>query len=402
MEQELERLGLDEDLAALILEEAYTKVVNPGSHVLLLPISVVLRVLKDGGADEEALSLGLRQAVEKLRPHGSTILMGESLLSLARATRGYEDSEVTLPLVLEAIKVFHEIKADKRMGRAYLDLGIILKDDERFYDALRAFELASEICGSQNDPGGLAVSYYFRAIICRALRQEFEALQLLNEAEDTLPTTATHAEDRWKKRILAERAFNRLTLGRDDEALGDIKKWLDVDAEDFYPYYCLGNIYERRGDDRRALEDYCKAVFKLSQWVLGIRTDRFRRVRRTRSDFIIRQSLRASLTTRRPDIALALLELANTGSMSLRAIGDVAEQQQDMEALSQLNAQMGDLSRIAVQAVADHDDTAIRECQAQADWLVAEREFLSDNAVTAPAGIGDMEVLSARIRSAVP
>jgi CHAT domain-containing protein len=88
--------------------------------------------------------------------------------------------------------------------------------------------------------------------------------------------------------------------------------------------------------------------------------------------------------------------------MSLRAIHDSAEQQLDEAALSQLNAQTSDLSRTATRAVADRNDDAILECQAQADWLVAEREFLSDQGETATAGIEDVEALSARIRSAVP
>src|SRR5262249_9701918 len=123
---ELQRFGLSGDLAAAVLKKEATEVVSFAAPVILVPIDYFKTSL--AGFGEENLGLGLRHTVELLRPHGPSQLLGETLLSLARASRMNEPLETRLEWILEALAAFRAVKADRRLGRAYIDLATNLKD----------------------------------------------------------------------------------------------------------------------------------------------------------------------------------------------------------------------------------------------------------------------------------
>src|SRR4051812_14336520 len=121
LQEELQRFGLSGDLAAAILKKEATEIVSFSSPVILLPM-VYFGTSLTSGFGEETLGLGLRHTVQLLRPHGPSQLLGETLLSLARASRRNESPETRLEWILEALVAFRQLNADRRLGRAYIDL----------------------------------------------------------------------------------------------------------------------------------------------------------------------------------------------------------------------------------------------------------------------------------------
>src|SRR5208282_1571076 len=108
-----------------------------------------------------------------------------------------------LEWILEGLRAFRAVKANRRLGRGYIDLATNLKDGKDYYDALHALEEAERCCASNNDGGGIAAARYHRAHIYRLIGQPLEALRGLALALDALP--AGRIANSWRNQICSER-----------------------------------------------------------------------------------------------------------------------------------------------------------------------------------------------------
>jgi CHAT domain-containing protein len=376
LEREINTLGHSTGLDAIILKQEATQVISFASEVILLPSPYRWSWINNC-FNEETLGLGLRQTVQLLRPHGPSLMLGESLLSLARASRMTEPLETRLEWILEGLRAFRAMKSRHRMGRGYIDLAINLKDGEDYYDALYAVDEAERLCADSNDEGGVAAARYHRAHIYRMIGQPLEALRGLALALDSLPNGEN--ANLWRNQIRSERIFNNLTLERFDDALQDIDAWIASGEEHYFPFFYRGEIFERRGNLRDALRDYSVAVIHLAQNILKNQSDRFRRINASANRFRFERALRVALDLGEKDSVLSLLEMMNTGGRAIQA-------QQTLK--SSLNNSEGELDHIR-NAVAELKTDALKvlmsgkayapelvACQDRADLLLANRDLL--------------------------
>ena len=400
MNQELLEIGLEGKLVALILKEEALKVVGYGSPVVLIPVDILLKSgVQDRLLDEESFTLGLRLTIEQLRPHGPTLLLAESLLSLARASRRYIGIENRLELALEAIDILKRCDVEFELGRAYLDLGVILKDSDLLYDALFVFNLAICMCSEQQDLGGVSAGYYQRANISRMLAQQYEALQMLDQADQHLPSLDSVRN--WEKQILSERIFNLMELNRLEDALPHVNSWIALNDGMNTPHFIRGQINMRSGNHHQAMEDFCEASLLLSREILHRHSERFQRVDRALNRSIFESSFLAAVHEDEPLIALTLLELANTGGMGLPVEQAGEEKSFEAEAAQDLTKQAWQLSQQANQAFLSQDINSLAQFQEQADWLVSQWEYLSSQGSSIPGGIEDVRQAGSRLISAL-
>src|SRR5262245_47832701 len=72
MRQDLRRLGLDDDLGILIMRQNVGDLIGYVSSMVVLPMEILEQaIVADHGLSPEALSLGVAQVVDRLRPHGA-------------------------------------------------------------------------------------------------------------------------------------------------------------------------------------------------------------------------------------------------------------------------------------------------------------------------------------------
>jgi hypothetical protein len=408
LEEELSRVGLQDDLFAIVQKDGPSAITNFGAPVMLLPMSLIHQMTDRDGLDAELMASGLKTSIEILRPHGHTALLAESLLSLARTLRSYGHLEERLQLTLEAIAILQEISARPRLPRAYLDLGSILKDGNLLYDALRAFELASGSSDVGQNDGLHSACHYHKAVICRRLGLETEALAELKRAQEAIPK-ANVSLDHWIQQIASERLFNNLALGRDEEALEDIAKWIasqgkaapSGDAR-WSPYFHRAQIREHSGDAEGAMEDYWIAAVRGSEQVLDYESDRFRRSERTRLNFVFENSLRVALATNRMELAFGLLELSVTGGLPFDAIEEPEMSEVNQKARERLNEELHRLVNAAQRALIERRQEDLIRCQEDADWVLAQDRLLSHSIRTGPVDREQLEGLAAKIRSKLP
>lgn len=400
LQRELARIGLGNDLFALTMKTETDEVITLGAQVVLLPIAFLETMTHDQSLGEETMTLGLRQAVEFLRPHGPTLLLAESLLSLARATRGYVSHENELELVLEAIGILQSLDTGRRLGRAFLQLGMILRDAGQYYHALHAFENARQVCTIQQDSGGLSAIDYNRAFVCRSLRQNIEALQLLTQAENELPHVRAAAS--WQKQILSERIFNLMQLRRADEAMSLVDTWIAQQDGQYVPYLVRGDIHTQRGEPVSALQDYCEAALALSRGILSRRTERFQRFDRGRHQAIFDRSLAAALQTGEAEIAMVLLELANTGGLGLQNPGGEEPSAETLQKKQDLRRRAGEVTAEALIPESNPDAAVLARLQERADWLVSEWEFLNAGQRRIPTSFENIRQTAQQIIHSLP
>jgi CHAT domain-containing protein len=379
LEEDLGRIGLGNDLVALIMKPNATRVPSFSPSVLILPQNVLISSIEGSNVlGAEAITLGLRQSIDKLRPHGPTILLGETLLALSRSSRVYDSSDTVLDLILEAMNVFREVGANRRMGRAYIDLSTFLQDRGEYYDALRALDLGHAMSASEADFGAVSANLYRRSTICRRLDLEFEALRLLDEAIGALPESGIPS--RWRLQILSERVANRLSLDENDDVVADIDELIRGGVNISAPLTYRARIAEHEGRRDTALDDYCHAAVAASIEILTNRTARFQRVDRSRLDFVFQEALRSALAANEAHTALALIELSNTAGAALQRLRDVAEV--DQVAIAELKAEAQRVAIDALSALTSGRRDAISDVGEIAEWIVAQRAFLRYRSVT--------------------
>jgi tetratricopeptide (TPR) repeat protein len=407
LEEELKRINLQGHLCALYIQDKSSSILGVGMRVIILPTSHLYQGLKKDHLSLELLASGLQESIKHLRPHGDTALLAESLLGLSTALQSFTNVEFRLQLILEAVVILRRLNARHRLSRAYIYLGSILKQGNRHYDALRAFELAGDFSEESWDQGVLSASYYHRAGISRNLGLNVEALALLKKAEYTAHKKDGSADD-WLLQLSSERIINDLALGRQDEALNEIQDWIksmgdEPTGNDYWiPYFHRAEIQERSGEIEGALEDYCTAAIMASQQILASESERFRRSGRTRLNFLFETALRVALTTHRPELAFGLLELSKTGGLTRNPAED--QDVSEIEgAVVRLGKELRGLVHEASDAVIDKGQReAVLRCQEHADWLLTRNELLSLSSSGAPVSREYLESLAARVRAALP
>jgi tetratricopeptide (TPR) repeat protein len=354
----------------------------------------------------------MKTSVEKLRPHGPTVLLAESLLTLARSLRSYGGLEDRLQLILEAITILQQLDARRWLSRAYTDLGAILKEGviegETLYDALRAFELATDLAAESEDEGLLSTCHYQVATICRRLGLHLEAIALLQKADECIPKVDLSL-DRWRRQIASERLFNNLALGRREDATRDVEEWIrslrDGDASGdghWMPFFHRGELREDAGDVDGALDDYCTAAVGASKQILENVSDRFRQTDRSRLNFVFETSVRVALRSHRPELAFGLFELAMTGGLALHPGVEPAEGVAG-SARARLREELAILVDEAQELVVDRGsrDRLLR-CQQRADWLLTQNAILSVPGKVDAITRERLEGLATRVRAKLP
>ena len=205
------------------------------------------------------------------------------------------------PEGIEAIAILQQLDARHWLSRAYSDLGAILKEGviegEMLYDALRAFELATDLAAESEDEGLLSTCHYEVATICRRSGLHLEAIALLQKADECIPKVDLSL-DRWRQQIASERLLNNLALGRREDATRDVEEWIrslrDGDASGdahWMPFFHRGELREG-AEDVDVLEDYCTAAVVASKQILEKISDRFRQTDRSRLNFVFETSVR--------------------------------------------------------------------------------------------------------------
>jgi CHAT domain-containing protein/tetratricopeptide (TPR) repeat protein len=373
LEAELHRFGLSGDLAAAVMKKEAIELVSFASPIILLPIDFFDPVVTSG-FDAETLGLGLRHTIQLLRPHGPSQLLGETLLSLARASRMNESLETRLEWILEALAAFRRLNADRRLGRAYVDLATNLKDGHDYYDALYALDEAERYCIGNEDDGGIAAARYHRAHIYRMLGHPLEALHALASALRTLP--AGSRAERWRNQIRSERVFNNLILERFDAALDDLNAWIGSGDTNYFPLLYRGEVFERRGNFKDALHDYCRAAIRFADDIVRMRSDRFRRISASEGRFRFERALGVALDLEERDSALSLLELINTGGRAILPPGRPTSPG-DLEAVGRIRQGSAALLSDALAAVASGNAETLAACQNRADLLLSEHDLLA-------------------------
>ena len=401
LRRDLRTIGLPSELMALEFKNETLLGLAP--PVLLVPVSHVPALMRSGRLNPESVAIGLRESVEALRGSEPTTLLAESLLALARATRSYEGLEERLRLALEAVQIFRDLGRERRLARAYIDVGDILKQAEITYDALRAFELGVALALKHGDMGAAAAGRYHSAVICRSLGLAAEALHLLESAHAGLATRTV--PDEWAQRIRSESVINLITLGQDDEALAQLDQWLAEPPKFYGPWLYRADLRRRRHGAAAALSDYVQAAVSAAAEISSSTSERFRRLDRERLDSVFGAALSAAVAADQADLTFGILELANSGAAMAARLsnGNVEEGQALVEsAQRELREEAKALAEAASAAVAGRRLGELHELNDRADWLVAHSDFLTRAPSDAGLTAEDVESWAARVRSALP
>jgi CHAT domain-containing protein len=394
---ELHRIGLDADLGAFVLKPSATSTVRLTGELILLPMNFLKAAFSEHKQlDHEFLAMGLRGSIALLRPHGATLLLAESLLSLSRCTRGYVSLEASLELTVEAMKVLRACAATHRMARAYLELAINLKDGNAVYDALSSLDQSVALGRKNDDPGVVAAAHYEQGAICRRLGIAVAALDYFASAKHILPALAGGAE--WVERISSEETACQIELGREVDALHTIQSWIEAGATTHRPYMYRGDIKARNGDAARALDDYIDGCIVAGRAVRTSVSDRYRRTDTRRAAEIFDRGVVAAVIANQPEMAFGLAELANAGSSPFEPIAEDSTPASN----PMLEGQADLLVARAQEARSSNDLGRLQACQEDADWLIGQADLMR-RPKAEPAISRDVLVSwSSRLQAALP
>jgi molecular chaperone DnaK (HSP70) len=81
------------------------------------------------------------------------------------------------------------------------------------------------------------------------LRQK--ALDHFRKAAELSPNNPTH---------LANYGYQLIEFGKVDEAISKIRQAVSLDSEYYFPYYCLGLAYRKKGDEGQAIREFRRAL----------------------------------------------------------------------------------------------------------------------------------------------
>ena len=397
LSDELHRLKLPEGMDVIMMKTEVLESLEMTPPILILPSEFIVKLFNlNEHAYHELLSTHLPKIIDFLRPQGQTLLLAYSLLNLSRSWRNFNSITARSSLVIEAIQIFKQLKGKKRLGRAYLDLAVILKDTEHFYDALFTLSLSEKESEKDEDYFAMSCAWYHRSVVCRSLGHYIEAIYFLNRSEQYLSNKT--GSELWIKRIVNERIPNQIYLDRFADAKKDCYRLLDLDDDMFMAHFYLGDIERLSGDEAGALLEYERAAKLLSIEILQNQSDRFQIINRTRHDFVYRSGLLSSVKLNKPKTAFSLLQLSKTDGLDIFVLAN-QDPQATIASDEVNNPYAKSLINKASQALLDNDELILDEVQAEADWHIADREikkyFLNNN-ITAKF---ELENISATMQS---
>ncbi len=446
--QEMRRLGLVGNMGALIMKPYVEEEFGITDQVIYLPMGFMSQAfLVKGGLDTELLAVALDETIKRLRPHGPTKLLASSLLSRARALRDREDKETILSLVLEAVAIYEKLGNSGDLGRAFIELGTVLRDGGLLYDALSAYEKAYGLLAPNGDRAGVAAILYHRGHICRSLGLYEEALQTLGEAQQNL-SAITRVES-WPLAIASEVINCYAQIGDDAAAMQALDKWIPLVSNaksapyGMHPYAFVqrARLRWKAGDEGGAIADYVHAADYAYQETLQNYTLRFRSGMRSELDYVYQEGLSAALKANRPEIAFGILERSKSvsggvshlptavrrniepcarfdckkgslGSTNRFCYGlnlfehrcrmTLEESSLAKEELLHFEAEVTSLVKQAWSAVLQMNKEQMRICQEQAEWLLAQRDILIARKQAKLAGLPMLESLAAQVQDAIP
>jgi len=389
MQRGIERAG--SNLAAAVLTDEVAAVVGFATTTVILPPDVFVASIVSGrGLPQEALALGSRQAVKELLAAGPSLALAESLLTLARSLRTYEDALAITDAIALAVQIMRRIGHQRGLGRALLDLGVNFKDHRLWYDALRALELADGHFAATRDRGGLAAAAYQRATIARHLDESGTALAFLDDARRLLP--AAPAADGWRMQLRSEELLNLMHLDRRSAARALIDEWV-ADSERHEraggrplllsrALAALADLDRRDGDRDAALASYDRACMHAAREILDHRTVGFRDQERIRAADVFAPAIRCAIDFGATDMCFGMLQLARTGSLSL----STPRRTESTMATLRERDEHEELSHIVERAIeATRAGTGLAAVQHEARWLIGRRDFVEAAVPESPA-----------------
>jgi molecular chaperone DnaK len=92
--------------------------------------------------------------------------------------------------------------------------------------------------------------YNILALCYGSLGLEEKALAHFKKAADLNPGDPT---------LLANYGYELIELGRADQAISSLRQAVDINPEYFFPYYCLGLAYRKKGDEIQAIREFTRA-----------------------------------------------------------------------------------------------------------------------------------------------
>lgn len=98
------------------------------------------------------------------------------------------------------------------------------------------------------DTGGL---HNILALCYNDLGLKQKALDHFRKAAELSPNNPTH---------LANYGYQLIEFGKVDEAISQIRQAVSLNPEYYFPYYCLGLAYRRKGDEGQATREFRRAV----------------------------------------------------------------------------------------------------------------------------------------------
>ncbi|GAA5049857.1 tetratricopeptide (TPR) repeat protein [Thermocatellispora tengchongensis] len=400
IQEEARRLGIDASLAAIVLRPHVSEGYSLYNDVVLLPVDFLSAFVAAGGLSPETLAAGLRRSVELLRPHGDTLLLGTSLLSLAQALRLRASVEERWQILAEAVEVFTRLGNARQAGRCLLEVGTTLRDHGLDYDALTAYDRAEELLSRAQDVSGLRVIRHQRAVAFRAAGQYEEALLELDRmAGLRLEDEANPAvKDAW----LSERIACLIETGDLTGAaahLEDYRAGADEDAAGFnlaIGHYLRGRLMLARREEEAAMDALLAAAVSAARTVRRHATLSFRVSDRRQLDVTFTAALAQAMRLRRGDLVPGILALAKSvrpgallphGGQSAGDEGDAPDDRDGRDERDDRDGRMASSLRAlaveATKAAVSHRHDRLDAISRQAAALTDARQILTPGV---PAG----------------
>lgn len=394
---ELDRLGLPGRLIGLRLKpEAVAGFALTGELVLLPPDFLFAQPDR---LDPETLAVGLGRTTDVLRPHGDTLMLGTTLLTLARTLRLHASTDEIWTVLAEAIGVFERLGRDADLGRCLLELGTTLRDHGLVYDALTAYDRAHELLAAADDRPAMRVIHYHRAVICRQTELYEEAILELDLM--TALGLADEPNTRLHKAWRAERTACALETGDFERAGTLIDELLaeSTDVADFntalaYRLRARLNRLDGRGAD--SLRDLASAVVISARSTAAYATPLFRSGEREQVEPLFRDALAEALEQDAPRVAAGILALSR--SVRPGAFQTPAADRSDPG--PRLAEEQSSLARRATTATLFRREPELDDLARQATTLIDERYVLTYG--RAGLDVPDLGALVDRLQAAIP
>ncbi|WP_071289595.1 CHAT domain-containing protein [Mycolicibacterium llatzerense] len=308
-----ERAGFDSQFKALELDDRLAlfefkrSSIEAGSVVVPMAPTPIehATLLLERGFDSEELGDAALRAVEILRPHGKTVLLGAALLGVLREHRRRAKPELLAEMAIEAAVCFESAGMRRLLGHCLSELGTTFRDGGFAYDALCAYARAKSLLDETGDRAGAGLVAYHLGTLAQAAQLHEEALAHFGDAE----TICSRLGDR----MLNGRAQSAFESGDVVSAMSAVEKMIANETVDPQPlefnlaigYSLRARIHEYLDRQDKAVADLHTALGLASKTIRKHDTRMFRSSERQQLQPLFDQALRVSLRADNADLALA-------------------------------------------------------------------------------------------------